>query len=85
MLFSPVLDVVILFTYLKYTAVQKIVKLAEKAIETGDYSPSLPGVQSPCNRDPPNNSPPTVPWREPDQPPSERTTGQDKRRRLFKE
>ena len=54
MLFSPqaVLDVVTLFTYLKYATVQKIVKLAEKAIETGDYSLSLPGVQSPCNRDP---------------------------------
>ena len=61
----------LVFTYLKYAVVQNIVALAEKAITTFDYSASLQGVQSPSNRDPPNNSPPTVPRREPDLPLSE--------------
>ena len=58
-------------TYLKYAVVQNIETLAEKAITTLDYSASLPGVQSPSNRDPPTKSPPTVPRREPDLPLSE--------------
>ena len=54
MLCSPVaglLVMAIVFTYLKYAALQKIVELAVKAIATKDDSASLPGVQFTSNRD----------------------------------